>query len=41
VIIFVGIMFTAVIPMMLVMRQADTLHEMRKHQLEIVDEEKE
>jgi len=39
--IFVGILFTAVIPMFLVMRQADTLHEMRKHQLEIIDEEKE
>jgi len=40
VIIFVGIMFTAVIPMFLVMRQADTIFEMRKHELEIVDEEK-
>ena len=39
--IFIGIMFTAVIPMLLVMRQADTLHEMRKHELEIIDEEKE
>ena len=39
--IFVGIIFTAVIPMMLVVKQADTLHEMRKHQLEIMDEEKE
>lgn len=38
--IFVGIMFTAVIPMLLVMRQADTLHELRKHELEIIDEEK-
>jgi len=38
--IFVGIMFTAVIPMFLVMKQADTLHEIRKHGLEIVDEEK-
>ncbi len=38
--IFVGIMFTAVIPMLLVMRQADTLHEMRKHELGILDQEK-
>lgn len=38
--IFVGIIFTAVIPMMLVMRQADTLHEMRKHELGILDQEK-
>ena len=40
-IIFIGIMFTAVIPMILVMKQADTLHEIRKHELEIIDEEKE
>jgi len=33
-------MFTAVIPMMLVMNQADTLHEMRKHELEILDDER-
>jgi len=38
--IFVGIMFTAVIPMFLVMRQADTLHEIRKHEQEILDQEK-
>jgi len=38
--IFVGIMFTAVIPMMLVMRQADTLHEMRKHELDILDQDR-
>jgi len=38
--IFIGIMFTAVIPMLLVMRQADTLHEMRKHELGILDQEK-
>ena len=38
--IFVGIMFTAVIPMLLVMNQADTLHEMRKHELEILDNER-
>lgn len=33
-------MFTAVIPMLLVMRQAETLHAMRKHELEIMDEER-
>lgn len=38
--IFIGILFTAFIPMMLVMRQADTLHEMRKHELGILDQEK-
>jgi len=38
--IFIGIMFTAVIPMMLVMRQADTLHEMSKHELGILDQER-
>ncbi len=40
-IIFVGIMFTAVIPMLLIMRQADTLHEMRKFELERFDDERE
>jgi len=39
-IIFIGIMFTAVIPMMLVVKQADTLHEMRKHELGILDQER-
>jgi len=39
-IIFVGILFTAVIPMLLYLRQADTLYEMRKHELEIMDEER-
>lgn len=38
-IIFIGIMFTAVIPMFLFMRQADTLHEMRKYELNRLDEE--
>ncbi|GAI75949.1 unnamed protein product [marine sediment metagenome] len=38
--IFIGIIFTAVIPMFLVMRQADTLHEMRKYELAQLDEEK-
>lgn len=39
-IIFVGIMFTAVIPMLLVMRQAETLHDMSKYELEILDYER-
>ena len=39
VIIFVGIMFTAVIPMFLVMNQADTLHEIRKVEVGRLDEE--
>jgi len=38
VIIFVGIMFTSVIPMFLVMNQADTLHEIRKHDMKLLDE---
>lgn len=38
--IFVGIMFTAVIPMFLVMNQADTFFEMRKHELKLFDEER-
>jgi len=38
--IFVGIIFTAVIPMMLVVKQADTLYEMRKHELVSLDEER-
>jgi len=38
--IFVGIMFTAVIPMLLVMNQANTLHEMRKVEVGRLDEEK-
>jgi len=33
-------MFTAVIPMLLVMKQADTFHEMRKHELELLDNER-
>ncbi len=40
IIIFVGIMFTAVIPMFLVMNQADTIHEMRKFELERFDQER-
>jgi len=38
--IFIGIMFTAVIPMFLVMMQADTIHEMRKFELERFDQER-
>jgi len=33
-------MMTAVIPMLLVMRQADTLHEMRKHEITRADDER-
>ncbi len=40
-IIFVSIIFTAFIPMLLVMKQADTLHEMRTFELERFDDEKE
>ncbi|MBA7665990.1 hypothetical protein ES703_74065 [subsurface metagenome] len=39
VMIFVGIMFTAVIPMLLVMNQANTLQEMRKVEVGRLDEE--
>lgn len=38
--IFVGIIFTAFIPMLFVMRQADTLHEIRKHELGLLDQER-
>lgn len=38
--IFVGIMFTAVIPMLLVMNQADTLQEIRKVEVGRLDEER-
>ncbi|HUV54391.1 MAG TPA: hypothetical protein VMW03_04225 [Candidatus Krumholzibacteriaceae bacterium] len=39
-IIFIGIMFSAVIPMFLVMRQADTLYEKEKFEVGRLDEEK-
>ena len=39
VMIFIGIMFTAVIPMFLVMNQADTLQEIRKVEVGRLDEE--
>jgi len=38
--IFVGIMFTAVIPMLLAMRQADTFYEKEKFELGRLDEER-
>lgn len=38
--IFIGILFTAVIPMYLFMRQADTFYEIRKFELGRLDEEK-
>ena len=40
-IIFVGIMFTAVIPMMLVMKRADTVYTQTLHEVETADEERE
>jgi flagellin-like protein len=39
--IFVGILFTAVIPMYLTMNQADVIFEQEKHEIGIIDEEKE
>jgi len=38
--IFIGILFTSVIPMMLVMKQADTIYEQRKLEGSRLDEEK-
>ncbi len=38
-IIFIGILFTSVIPLMLVMKQADTIYTQKVHQMEILDEE--
>ncbi len=38
--IFVSIIFSAFIPMMLVMRQADTLYDMNKHEMEILGAER-
>ncbi len=38
--VFVGIIFTSFIPMMLLMNQADTLYDMRKHELGILDQER-
>jgi len=39
--IFVGILFTAIIPMYLVMNQADIIFEQEKHEIACLDEEKE
>ena len=39
-IIFIGILFTSVIPMMLVMKQADTIYTQRVHEMESRDEER-
>ena len=39
-IIFIGIMFTSVIPMMLVMKQADTIYTQRVHEMESRDDER-
>ncbi len=38
--IFIGILFTAVIPMSLVMKQADTIYEQKKLEMERFDEER-
>jgi hypothetical protein len=40
-IIFIGIMFTSIIPMMLVMKQADTVYTKKIHEFEIRDDERE
>ena len=39
--IFIGILFTSVIPMMLVMKQADTIYTQKIHEIEIRDDERE
>jgi hypothetical protein len=39
-IIFIGIMFSAIIPMYLVMNQADTVFEQEKHEIANLDEER-
>ena len=39
-IIFIGIMFTSVIPMMLVMKQADTMYTQKVHEMETRDDER-
>jgi archaellum component FlaF (FlaF/FlaG flagellin family) len=40
-IIFVGILFTSVIPMLLVMKQADTIYTQKVHEMEARDDERE
>jgi len=37
--IFIGILFTTVIPMMLVMKQADTIYTQKVHEMEVMDQE--
>lgn len=37
--IFIGIIFTSVVPMMLVMKQADTIYEKKKHEMDVIDDE--
>lgn len=39
--IFIGILFTSVVPMMLVMKQADTIYTKKVHETEIIDDERE
>lgn len=39
--IFIGIMFTSIIPMMLVMKQADTIYTKKIQEMEVRDDEKE
>lgn len=39
--IFIGILFTSVVPMMLVMKQADTIYTKKIHEMEIMDDERE
>jgi len=39
--IFIGIMFTSVIPMLLVMKQVDTIYTQKIHEIEIRDDERE
>lgn len=39
--IFIGILFTSVIPMMLVMKQADTVYTQTVHEMEAADQERE
>jgi len=40
-IIFIGIIFTSIIPMMLVMKQADTIYTKKIHEFEVRDDERE
>ena len=38
--IFIGILFTSVIPMLLVMKQADTIYTQKIHEMEARDDER-